>query len=190
MSIGRFVSLAGLLFLTVAGCTLGPSEITITEETELMQEGPFQFRYPKDWKITAEADNTNLDAETAVYIFRHPKNKACQIRIEVATFPSTAKASSSVNKTVTAKTRQFKKTYEKAGYKNFSFRSHETDFAGASAVRLAASGIKGKISKETSAVVLPHKDELYVVWFEWISPWGPEAKSRLEKTTKTFRFIN
>lgn len=179
-----------LLFcLLASGCSLRQAAPSIAQNTELLEEGLFQFRYPEDWKITSEADNTDADLQKAKYIFFHPRQRECRIIIEILTPSARKDASAYVNKITADKIRLLEKDYARSRYKDFSFRTHNTTFAGQPAAKTTATAEKSGTIKEMTCVILPYRNAFYLISYQWLEGWGEETKSRLEDILKSFRFI-
>lgn len=182
-----FLILLSILF-TAPGCDRPPGLNSIAGETELLDEAAFEFRYPKDWKILSEEDNTQSGQRATIYRFRHPVNRECMINIEILSFSN--RALSPVREITTREVRIYKDSFRSLGYGNFSFRTTSGSLADQEATKLIMTGEKSGITKTTTIYILAYKGDYYTVSYPGFSHWKSEIETRLKEIIRTFRFAH
>ncbi len=171
----------------LCGCQAVGNVSSISQEEDTVREGPFEFRYPKDWKINAEERQIQPSQRSTILKFRHPKNRDCYILIEIISIPS-AGSSFTLQDAIAIQVRFFKQIFKHDGY-GFNFRTTTTSLSGQPAAKLIMTGQNGNIKRTAVAQIASFKDHFYAITYQWYDPWGMAILNRLEQITGTFRFV-
>lgn len=181
------IAVCGLLIL---GCGQNARVDSINERNEILEEASFRIEYPQGWKILSEADYSNPKETKVAYHLRHPRNKLCQVTIEIWTRPaSSAQADSQIKQLIASKIRSLKEVYGNSGYGDFSFQTSSATLAGQQATKLKVNGAASNLTRETVVIFLYHQGNFYIVSHDWLSDWNPQARARLTETIRSLRFL-
>lgn len=180
--------LFSFLVIFQGGCA-DRAKFSIDPTSEFLEEGHFEIRYPSDWKITTETYYPDSDFNKTLLTLHHPKNKACQLTIKILDLKSPSEMQSLLSRIMPQEIRELQITFEKDGYKDFSFRTTKKDFSGEPATQVLATAGKSTKDREATMVIIPYKNMIYILTYQGFSFWPPEVKSRLKETLYSFRFV-
>jgi len=181
-----FMIFLSLPLILLYGCS---SSITsITQETESLQGEPFTINYPIDWRFKGIMDQTADKHMRSAYRFSHPKNRNCNVTIEMFQSPDTANlGQQDLNQILATKIRTLRKTFTKEGYKNFTADTVSLKFGGTAAEKMMVKAAKGENEREVILYMMERNGIIYFVTYQWFSQWSDSAKADFLKLIHSFR---
>jgi len=185
----RLLILFSFSVIFLSGCA-DRAKLSVEPSNELLEEGHFEINYPSDWKIATETYYPDPDFDKTLFTFQHPKNKNCQLTIEILDLKSPSQMQSILNRIMPQKIRQLQIVFSKDGYGDFSFRTIKNDFSDEPATQIFATARKSQKERETTTVFIPYKNMIYILTYQWFSSWPSDVKSRLKETLHSFRFVH